>query len=192
MAKKSKKKAAKPAPKQVTKKVAKKTAKKVAAKSMTKVVKKPSAKTGASKKKSSKPAKAVKAAAPKGHALMSVAPGLTSNDAAASIKWYCEVLGFHVIEKWEHEGQFLGAQIGSGTVTMNVGQDDWKMGRDRVKGQGTRMYIMTGPEIDKLANNIKANGGTLDSEPADVWGMRAFSVTDPDGFKITFMTMLKK
>lgn len=180
MAKKTKKKAAKPAPK------------KAAKKSMSKTVKKSAAKTGASKKKTAKPAaKAAKAPAPKGHALMSVAPGFTANDAAKSIAWYCDVLGFKVIERWEHEGQFLGAQIGSGDVLMNIGQDDWKMGRDRAKGQGTRMYIMTGPDIDKLADSIKAKGGTLDHEPKDDWGMRAFSVTDPDGFKITFMTRKK-
>ncbi len=189
MAKKTKKKAAKPAPKKATKKAAKKVTKKAVAKTMTKVVKKSSAKTGASKTKTSKPAKA---AAPKGHALMSVAPGLTANDAAKSIAWYCDVLGFKVIERWEHEGQFLGAQIGSGDISFNVGQDDWKMGRDRVKGQGTRMYIVMGPDIDTYAEAIKARGGVLEHEPQDGWGMRTFSINDPDGFKLTFMTRGKK
>jgi uncharacterized glyoxalase superfamily protein PhnB len=172
------------------KKLKKTTKKKAAAKKPMKkaVAKKPAAKTAAAKKKTSKP---VTPAAPKGHALMSVAPGFTSNDAAKSIAWYCDVLGFTVKERWEHEGQFLGAQIASGNVVINIGQDDWKMGRDRVKGQGTRMYIMTGPEIDKYAAAIKSRGGVLDQEPADNWGMRAFSLTDPDGFKLTFMTPAK-
>jgi len=126
-----------------------------------------------------------------GSGLMSVAPGFTANDAAASIKWYCDVLGFAVKERWEHDGQFHGAQIASGAVTINIGQDDWKLGRDRVKGQGTRMYIMMGPGLDQYANAIKARGGSLDHEPQDGWGMRAFSITDPDGFKLTFMTMAK-
>jgi catechol 2,3-dioxygenase-like lactoylglutathione lyase family enzyme len=121
-----------------------------------------------------------------------VAPGFTANDAAASIKWYCDVLGFTVRERWEHEGQFRGAQIASGAVTINIGQDDWKLGRDRVKGQGTRIYIMMGPGIDEYAEAIKAHGGRLDHEPQDGWGMRAFSITDPDGFKLTFMTPSKR
>jgi uncharacterized glyoxalase superfamily protein PhnB len=123
---------------------------------------------------------------------MSVSAGFTANDAAASIKWYCDVLGFVVKERWERDGQFLGAQVGSGAVAINIGQDDWKMGRDRVKGQGTRIYIMTGPDIDQYANAIKARGGTLAQEPQDGWGMRSFSVNDPDGFKLTFMTPAKK
>ena len=124
--------------------------------------------------------------------LLSVAPGFTANDAAASIKWYCDVLGFTVKERWEHDGEFRGAQIASGAVTINVGQDDWKLGRDRVKGQGTRIYILTGPGIDQYAEAIKARGGRLDHEPQDGWGMRAFSISDPDGFKLTFMTAVKR
>lgn len=165
-----------------------------AKKAAKKAPKKPAAKKVAAKRKASpvkkaKPAKkAQKIAAPKGHALMSVAPGFTASDAEASLKWYCDVLGFTVKERWEHEGVFHGGQLASGSVVINIGQDDWKMGRDRIKGQGTRMYIMTGPEIDKYADAIKARGGTLDQEPADGWGMRTFSISDPDGFKLTFMT----
>jgi uncharacterized glyoxalase superfamily protein PhnB len=153
------------------------------------------------KKTNRKPAKAAakrsvkkpaRSAAPKGHALLSVAPGFTASDAEASVKWYCDVLGFTVKERWEHDGQFHGAQIASGGVTINIGQDDWKMGRERVKGQGTRMYIMTGPDIDKYADQVKARGGKLDQELQDGWGMRVFAITDPDGFRLTFMTMAKK
>ena len=174
MAKKAKK-AAKKATKKKTKPVVKKAAPKKAA-----------AKTAPGKATSAKPA--VKKA-PAGH--ISIAPGITANDAAASIAWYCDVLGFKVIERWEHEGQFRGAQIGSGGVVLNIGQDDWKMGRDRVKGQGTRLYIQTGLNIDKYAADIKARGGNLDQEPADGWGVRSFSISDPDGFKLTIMSPRK-
>jgi uncharacterized glyoxalase superfamily protein PhnB len=40
--------------------------------------------------------------------------------------------------------------------------------------------------VDSLAAAIKKRGGRLDSEPVDQpWGSRDFSLTDPDGFKIT-------
>ena len=175
-------------------KKATKTTKKAAAKSAAKKPSKASAKKPAARPaaKGKTAGPATSAPADRGSALVSVAPGFTANDAAASVKWYCDVLGFTVKERWEHEGQFRGAQIASGAVTINIGQDDWKMGRDRLKGQGTRMYIMTGPDIDQYANAIKARGGQLDQEPQDAWGMRTFSIGDPDGFKLTFMAMLKK
>ncbi len=121
----------------------------------------------------------------------SVAAGFTANDAAASIKWYCDVLGFSVKERWEEEGTFLGGSVVQGSVTINIGQDDWKLGRDRKKGQGVRLFITTADDIDKYARAITSRGGTLDHEPKDDWGFRAFSVADPDGYKITFMRPLK-
>ena len=155
------------APKRSTKKPVKKPVKKAAKKSVRKIVR--------------------KAPAPRGFALQSVAPGFTANDAAASIAWYCDVLGFTPGERWEHQGQFRGGEVKSGSVTINLGQDDWKLGRYRVKGAGMRIYIATGPGIDAYAKEIQARGGTLAKEPSDEWGMRTFSIDDPDGFKLTFM-----
>jgi uncharacterized glyoxalase superfamily protein PhnB len=157
-------------------KKAKKTTKKAAAK-----------KRPAAKRKTSKPA-----AARGGSTMRSVAPGFTTNDVEKSIAWYRDVLGFAVQQRWENDGKLLGAEMRCGNVTFNLGQDDWKMGRDRVKGTGMRMYITTGPKIDQLADRIKARGGSLTQEPKDEWGMRTFGIDDPDGFKITFMTEPKK
>ena len=147
------------------------------------------------KKSATKTAKPKAAKAParaRGFAFTSLAPGFTVNDAVASVAWYRDVLGFSVKQKWELDGKFLGAEMNSGAVSLNLGQDDWKLGRDRNKGQGTRMYITTGPDIDAFADQVKARGASLDSEPKDEWGVRAFSLTDPDGYKLTFMTPLKK
>jgi len=161
-----------------------KKAKKKAGKSK-KSVKKPAAKKAAAARKTAKPA------ARSASGLQSIAPGFTVNDAAASVAWYCDVLGFKTGERWENNGVYLGGEVISGNVKINLGQDDWKMGRDRVKGAGTRMYITTGPDIDQYADQIKSRGGTLAAEPKDEWGMRTFSINDPDGFKLTFMTAKK-
>lgn len=174
MAKKSKKAKAKKAVKKAKAVVKKAAPKKAAAKKAT------------AKAKSAKPA--VKKA-PAGHTR--IAPGITANDAAASIAWYCDVLGFKLSERWEVEGVFRGGSVTSGAAQINIGQDDWKMGRDRVKGQGTRLYITTDLNIDKYAADVKARGGNLDHEPMDGWGSRTFSISDPDGFKLTFMSPRK-
>lgn len=179
----AKKKAAK-APKRAVKKAVKKVVRTSVAKRRPKATAKRAAKTPA--KRTVKKAVA-KAPVAKGSALLRVSPGFTANDAAASIAWYCDVLGFTLGERWEHQGEFRGGSVQSGNVTINIGQDDWKLGRYRVKGAGMRMYISTGPDIDAYANQIKARGGTLAQELKDEWGMRTFSIDDPDGFKLTFM-----
>lgn len=173
-------------------KKAKKQATKKPTKKATTQTRKTAAKKSAPTKVAGKRVAAKAGPKPRGSALVSIAAGFTANDAVATIKWYCDVLGFKVLERWEHEGQFFGAQIGSGGVIINVGQDDWKQGRDRAKGQGTRLYILMGPDVDGFATAIKARGGTLTDEPRTEWGMRAFSINDPDGFKLTFMHELPK
>jgi len=129
------------------------------------------------------------AARPKG--LQKMAAGITANDAAASIKWYCDVLGFSLKERWEQDGTFLGGSVVHGDVAVNIGQDDWKLGRDRQKGQGVRLFITTADDIDAYAKAITSQGATLEHEPKDEWGFRAFSVADPDGYKITILRPLK-
>ena len=110
---------------------------------------------------------------------------LTVNDIAKSTRFF-EALGFAVDERWEENGTLLGAMMKAGEVSIGLSQDDWKKGRDRQKGIGTRLFVGTTQDIDELAKRAKQNGLTLDAEPHDTeWGTRAFEVTEPTGFKLT-------
>ncbi|HXA19618.1 MAG TPA: VOC family protein [Thermoanaerobaculia bacterium] len=125
--------------------------------------------------------------------LTSASPSFTVNDIEKSMVWYRDVLGFTIGERWEDGGKLLGAEMAAGDVSFMIGQDDWKKGRDRVKGVGVRMYCTTDQDIDKLAARIKANGGTLAQEPKDTqWGTRELSIDDPDGYKITIAKEIKR
>jgi lactoylglutathione lyase len=118
--------------------------------------------------------------------LRSAGPSFTVNDLEKSLRFYRDVLGFTVKERWEREGKLHGVELVAGSVSFWLGQDDWKKGRDRAKGQGFRIYCDTMQDIDALASRIKNYGGTLAEEPKDrPWGGRDFAVVDPDGFKIT-------
>ena len=118
--------------------------------------------------------------------LRSAAPSFTVNDVQKSLAWYRDVLGFSVGERWERDGKLAGVELAAGGVTFMIGQDDWKKGRDRVKGEGFRIYCTTTQDLDRLAQRIKKCGGSLAQEPTDQpWGMRDLALTDPDGFKIT-------
>jgi uncharacterized glyoxalase superfamily protein PhnB len=119
-----------------------------------------------------------------GFQLTSMAPSLTVNDVVESMTWYCDVLGFTVKQRWEHGGEFVGAELHAGRAVLYIGRDDWQMGRDRVKGQGFRLYWYTDQDIDRLAAAIVARGGSLASEPRDEYGMRSFNLVDPTGYKI--------
>ena len=114
-----------------------------------------------------------------------IMPGLTVNDLQKSIAFY-EGLGFAVGERWENEGVLRGVMLNAGTVGLGLSQDDGKKGRDRVKGQGLRLWLGTEQDIDALATATKAHGIALEKEPYDTpWESRAFDVIDPDGFALT-------
>jgi len=157
------------------------------------MAKKKAAKKKTTRTKKSAPKKPArrkaKAASPKkasGLQMTDASPSFTVNDLERSMAWYRDVLGFAIDERWERDGKLMGVSIQAGGVTFMIGQDDWQKGRDRRKGEGFRIYCGTKQDVDALAAAIKARGGMLDTEPTDQpWGSRDFSLTDPDGFKIT-------
>lgn len=118
--------------------------------------------------------------------LDAIAPGITVDDLQKSLAWYCDVVGFHLEERYEHEGELRGAALIAGDRMLMLSQDDWAKGRDRVKGQGIRLHLKTEQDIDELAAAIRERGGELASEPADMpWGARSFNLVDPDGFQLS-------
>jgi uncharacterized glyoxalase superfamily protein PhnB len=109
---------------------------------------------------------------------------LTVNDLAASVAWYRDVLGFAVEREFERTGVPFAVRLRAGSVALLVTQDNGAKGPDRVKGEGLSLRFTTTQHVDDLAARVKARGVTLDSEPADVWGARAFRLRDPDGFRL--------
>ena len=150
---------------------------------------KKSAKTARVKRSAPPKAKAAPAKSRTGTgalALSSASPSLTVNDLEKSLAWYRDILGFAVEETWKDAGKVVGVSLLAGDVSFMIGQDDWKKGRDRKKGEGFRLFCKTKKNVDALAERIQAKGGKLDQGPRDQpWGVRDISLTDPDGFKIT-------
>lgn len=115
-----------------------------------------------------------------------ISPGFTVNDLQKSLRFYTEGLGFEVVDRHEEDGQLVFAMLKAGVAHLGIGQDDFAKGRDRVKGVGMRIWIATPQDIPALAERARAAGIALDDEPQPLpWGPMGFSVTDPDGFKLT-------
>jgi uncharacterized glyoxalase superfamily protein PhnB len=118
--------------------------------------------------------------------LRSLAASLTVTDLTTSISWYRDVLRFTPGERWEADGKIRGIQMKAGRCDLMLAQDDFAKGRERVKGEGVRLWFSTAQDIAEFAARIKASGVRLDFEPRQMpWGDYAFAITDPDGYKIT-------
>lgn len=115
----------------------------------------------------------------------SLVPTLTADDLDRSVRFY-EGLGFTITEKMEEEGKVLGVMMDAGGSTLGISQDDFAKGKERVKGVGMRLYLETDQDIEALANQAIQAGIRLDQGPAPLpWGPMGFTITDPDGFKLT-------
>ena len=116
----------------------------------------------------------------------SLSPALTVNDLPRSLKFYTEGLGFEIVQKHERDGKLQYVAMKAGNGKLGIGQDDFAKGRDRAKGVGMRIWIVVSEDINALAERAKSAGITLDEGPLQTpWGSTSFSVTDPDGFKIS-------
>lgn len=117
---------------------------------------------------------------------------ITVKDLDRSVAWYRDAVGFKVEQEMEFEGKRRAVRISAGPVLLLLNLDNGARGWDRVKGEGLSLQITTSQSIDAIADRIRANGFTIETEPADMpWGVRAFRAKDPDGFKFTFSSERK-
>lgn len=116
----------------------------------------------------------------------SLAISLTVNDLTQSTRLYIEGLGFGLQEEFKMDGKVVGVMLESGDASLMLTQDDFAKGRDRVKGTGMRLYIETEQDLQALARQARTAGMSVEGDPAPLgWGPMGFSLTDPDGFKVT-------
>ena len=114
---------------------------------------------------------------------------LTVKDIEESLRWYHEVVGFTVDQKYEREGKLRAVVLKAGEVRILINRDDGARGWNRVKGEGFSLSFVTAQDIDEVAQRIRDMGGTLETEPADMpWGARVFRLRDPDDYKLTIMS----
>ena len=121
----------------------------------------------------------------------SVSISLTAKDLPTSLAWYRDVMGLTVVNERMADGALRAAVVQSGVARIFLNQDDGGRGWTRVKGEGFALTFNTKDSVDAIASGIKARGGTLDTEPADMpWGARVFRLRDPDGYKLSISAPL--
>src|SRR5258706_1778457 len=119
--------------------------------------------------------------------LRSINPIFTVTDLERSVRFYTDVLGFIVGERYMGSGGVLeGVMLKAGACDLGLSQDDWVKGRDRQRGVAVRVWCTTVQDIDALAERIKARGYPLTQDPKDEsFGGRTFALDDPDGFHLS-------
>jgi uncharacterized glyoxalase superfamily protein PhnB len=79
--------------------------------------------------------------------------------------------------------------LAAGEAKLGLSQDDFAKGRDRVKGVGMGLYFETTQDLAALAQRVKSAGIAFEQELGPLaWGPMAFTIKDPDGFKLTVVS----
>jgi predicted lactoylglutathione lyase len=117
--------------------------------------------------------------------ISAIVPTLTVDDLEKSIAFY-QALGFSIEAQWD-DGSMRGVMLRAGTTQIGLNQDNWQKGRDRVKGIAVRLSFSTttAGSVDAIAKRARDAGISLQSEPLDAEGFRAFELIDPSGFLLT-------
>src|SRR5207244_4637182 len=89
-------------------------------------------------------------------------PIFTVPDLERSIRFYTDVLGFVVSDRYNgSDGTLQGVMLKAGACELGLSQDDWAKGRDRQRGVAVRIWCTTAQDIDALAQRIKARNYPL-------------------------------
>ena len=110
-------------------------------------------------------------------------------DLDRSIKFYCEVLGMHVLRTSDHpEGKFTNVFVGYGTnpehaeieLTYNYGVEKYEL------GTAFGHIALSVPDAYAACSEIKKRGGVVTREAGPMkHGTTVIAfVQDPDGYKI--------
>ena len=141
----------------------------------------------AARKRAAAPQKERRKQNPETLRLRAYQPSLTVDDLNRSIRFYTDVLGFIVGQRWnDDKGVLRGVMLKAGNCELGLSQDDWAKGRDRQRGVAVRIWCTTAQDIDALAQRIKARNYPLTQEPRDEsFGGRSMALDDPDGFHLS-------
>ncbi|MGE5589687.1 MAG: VOC family protein [Bacillota bacterium] len=111
-----------------------------------------------------------------------LAPAVSVSSLDASRHFYCDVLGFSEWFRWENT---LGVERGGARLILDLTTNPARDIGDR-PGHGITLYmIFDGSDIDAYYSGIKDRAQVLDPIEDKPWGDRAFSVADPDGYRIS-------
>jgi PhnB protein len=117
--------------------------------------------------------------------LTAIEPILFVSSIERSVDFYQEKLGFDLgFAMTGDGGKMLHASVTNGAVKLMLGYAE--PSAERRPGGGAELYIYAG-DVDEYYERVRSAGTVLTSEIEDqFWGDRTFTVTDPDGYVLTF------
>ena len=112
---------------------------------------------------------------------------LSVRDVAASARWYEDALGFRSVYALAGDDgmQFLNhLRLGRYQDLMLIAQP--QNPNEPSKGQGVVINLTIDEGIDSLARQAESAGANVEGPQETPWNTREVTVSDPDGYTLTF------
>jgi catechol 2,3-dioxygenase-like lactoylglutathione lyase family enzyme len=125
--------------------------------------------------------------------LAALVPELVVGDLAASLRFWCNLLGFQIAYQ-RPEDEFAYLQRGRAQVMLEVSKGNWQTGEwERPLGRGINFQILV-DSLEPLLQALAIARWPLFRDPHEAWyriagheaGQRQFLVQDPDGYLLRF------
>lgn len=110
---------------------------------------------------------------------------LYARDPGKSLKFYCDLLGFRIVETFEWEKRIVYARLkapkGTGTLALHHPEP----GQTVPPSDGVRLYFEV-KELEKMCKRLAESGVAIKQPPKKMpWGWMHAYLDDPDGHEIS-------
>jgi len=111
-----------------------------------------------------------------------------------SLKFYCDVLGFQIVDKTDHDWWAM-IKLGDAVLMLNTAyEDDQRPPKPepaRVRGHNDVALYFEFPDLDALYSHLRAKGCEVQPPASTSYGLRQLNITDPDGYELCFTAPLE-
>jgi uncharacterized glyoxalase superfamily protein PhnB len=127
----------------------------------------------------------------KHHAFSGITPYLYYDDAGAMMEWLARVFAFEQMPRYvDKNGRVRegGVRAGAAEIWFTGAE---KPGYWQARGRGDlRLTLIWVEDVDAHHAHVVAQGVTADPPKDQTYGVRSYTVTDPEGYKWSFMQRL--
>ena len=121
-------------------------------------------------------------------------PLLQVFDMQTSLTFYCDVIGFEVVDKTDHDWWAM-IRLGDATLMLTTAYEDGERPAsadpNRVRGHNDVSLYFEFPDLDRLHVHLRSKGCAATPPAKTSYGLRQMNVRDPDGYELCFTAPLE-
>ncbi len=117
--------------------------------------------------------------------LREIVPLLFVADLERSVAFYCDSLGFVLVNEWKPDGKLAWCRLKRGASALMLQQATDEDGPSAGRGRGVEFFFLC-DDADALHTEFTARGLEVKRPKVAFYGMNQLFLQDPDGYQLCF------